>query len=112
MTASTERLGPYAHLVVQARAKSDGRPRLYVGRGPGTRGRFGNPHVMRDDSEAERLRVVAAFWDHVERMEPTEREALLAPIRAHMEAGGVLACFCSPKLCHAQVWAWWALEGA
>lgn len=104
-----DRLAPYAHLVVQARAKSDGRPRLYVGRGKGRRGRFGNPFHLENDSGAERIRVVAAFHQHVAEMDPAEREPLLAEIRAHLAAGGVLACFCAPKLCHAQVWCWWAL---
>jgi hypothetical protein len=109
MDALTERLAPARHLVVQARTKSDGRRRLYVGRGQGKRGRFGNPFNIRDQSEAERVRVVAAFDQHVRDMSPGQQETLLQPIREHLEAGGVLACFCAPKLCHGQVWAWWAL---
>lgn len=108
MDALADRLAPYAHPVVQARARSDGRPRLYVGRGKGRRGRFGNPFPLENDTPEERLRVVAAFDRHVAEMDPAEREPLLAEIRAHLAAGGVLACWCSPRLCHAQVWIWWA----
>jgi hypothetical protein len=42
-------------------------------------------------------------------VDATEREALLAPIREHLAAGGVLACWCRPRLCHGQVWAAFAL---
>lgn len=104
-------LAPYARYVVQARARSDGRRRLYVGRGKGARGRWGNPFAMQDQSEAERLRVVSEFALYVRDMDRAERERLLAPIREHLAAGGVLACWCAPKLCHAQVWAALALHG-
>jgi hypothetical protein len=114
--ALADRLAQYAHLVVQARAKSAGRRRIYVGRGKGKRGRFGTPFTVQDDSEAERLRVITAFDRHVAEMDsaemdPAEREPLLAEIREHLAAGGVLACWCSPRLGHGQVWCWWALEG-
>ena len=106
-----DRLLPFAHLVVQARAKSDGRPHLYVGRGQGRRGRFGNKNVMENPSDVERWRVIEAHWLDVQRMDPAEREPLLDEIRAHLAAGGALACWCSPKPCHGLVWCWWALEG-
>jgi hypothetical protein len=104
------RLAPYAKYVTHVRAKSDGRKRLYVGRGDGERGRYGNRHEIRDHSEAERLRVVEANYRDWEAMDPTERETLLAPVREHLEASGVLACFCFPKLCHGQVIAAFALS--
>jgi hypothetical protein len=101
-----ERLAPYARYAVRVRSRSDGRPRLLVDR----RTQYGNPCKMADDSDTERLRVVAAFWRGIELMDPDQREALLAPLREHLTAGGALACHCAPKLCHAQVWAWWALN--
>ena len=96
MSVLTLRLAPYAVHVVNLRDPDDGRPRLRVDR----RTRWGNPFVMADQSEAERLRVVAAHARYVRDMDPAERERLLAPIRAHLAAGGVLACHCAPKLCH------------
>lgn len=106
--ALTERLAPYAPYVTHVRAESDGRPRLYVGRGRGSR--WGNPHKMRfAHSEAERLRVVAAHLADLDAMDPAELELLLAPIRARLEVGGLLACWCAPRLCHAQTWAMLAL---
>jgi hypothetical protein len=109
----TALLAPYDRYVVHVKRKSD-RPVLYVGRGPANDpvARYGNPHVMADKSDDERLRVVREHFEDTRAMDATARAAWLAPVKAHLEAGGVLGCWCAPKWpCHGQVLAFFALHG-
>lgn len=58
--------------------------------------KWGNPFIMLNQTEGERLRVCALFLDYAERRHEAEPE-WLTPLR-----GNHLACWCAPKLCHAE----------
>jgi hypothetical protein len=84
----------------------------YVGRGPGARGRWGNP--FRIGSHGTREEVIALhrewLWGEVKAERVTLEE--LAAL-----AGKVLGCWCAPQRCHgetivaAALWAKRVLEG-
>jgi hypothetical protein len=103
-------LTPYGQHVGFLRGGKTDRPTLYVGRGKGKRGRYGNPHAMRNNTILERLRVVKAHFDELASMPSEERRAFLAPIKAHLENDGLLLCFCAPLPCHGMSLAYWALK--
>jgi hypothetical protein len=68
---------------------------VYIGRGS----MFGNPHRMRDESKAERTRVIEAYqeWFKIRLQDPkfvSELEKL---------RGKRLGCFCAPKRCHGDI---------
>ena len=60
------------------------------------RSRWGNPFVMRNGSEAERKRVCDAFEEMATNWPPETIAALKKDLK-----GKNLACWCSPKKCHA-----------
>ena len=60
------------------------------------RSRWGNPFVMRDKSDDERDRVCNAFEETAARLPPETIAALKKDLK-----GKNLACWCSPKKCHA-----------
>ena len=57
---------------------------------------WGNPFVMRNRSEAERNRVCDAFEEMAANWPPETIAALKKDLK-----GKNLACWCSPKKCHA-----------
>ena len=57
---------------------------------------WGNPFVMRNDSEAERKRVCDAFEEMAANWLPETIAALKKDLK-----GKSLACWCTPKRCHA-----------
>ena len=60
------------------------------------RSRWGNHHIMRNNSEEERNRVCEAFEQSVKTWTPGVIGALKVDLK-----GKNLACWCSPKKCHA-----------
>ena len=60
------------------------------------RSRWGNPFVMRDESDAERNRVRDAFEEMAARLLPETIAAMKTDLK-----GKNLACWCTPKRCHA-----------
>ncbi len=99
------RLKPYARYVVHKDAHriTD----FYVGRPT----RWGNPHRMEARTDSERRRVVLAFARSMAARSDRDRWSMLDPLRRILGRGGRLYCWCSPKLCHGQVLAYWALTG-
>jgi hypothetical protein len=70
---------------------------IYVGRGRGRSGRWGNPFKV----GVTRAAAVAQFADWLSR---PEQAALVAAARREL-AGYDLACWCAPtEACHADVW--------
>ena len=57
---------------------------------------WGNPFVMKDKSDAERNRVCDAFEEMAARLLPETIAALKKDLK-----GKNLACWCTPKRCHA-----------
>jgi TatD DNase family protein len=105
MRSSIERLShldKFRHLVVHCkRAPFD----VYIGRDckgmpPGCEARWGNPFVMKNQSEGERLRVTGEYERWVQ-----SQPRLAASVRAELR-GKVLACYCSPLMCHGNVLAY------
>lgn len=60
------------------------------------RSKWGNPFIMRNGSDAERNRVCDAFEEMAARWPPETIAALRRELK-----GKNLACWCSPKRCHA-----------
>ena len=60
------------------------------------RSRWGNPFVMRNNSDKERDRVCDAFEEMVARLPPETIAAMKKDLK-----GKNLACWCAPKRCHA-----------
>jgi len=70
---------------------------VYVGRGRGQYGRWGNPYTVQ---EYGREQALARFEAYVAAMAPEALAALLAPLR-----GKDLACWCPlDQPCHRNVW--------
>lgn len=62
-------------------------------------------------TDADRRRVVLQYARQLAARSPQQRGMMLAQMRAVIRRGGKLVCWCAPKLCHAQVLAYWALFG-
>ena len=60
------------------------------------RSRWGNPFVMRNGSEEERNRVCEEFEEMVKNWPPSKIVEMKRALK-----GKNLACWCSPKKCHA-----------
>ena len=58
--------------------------------------KWGNPFVMRDDTDAERERVIAAYRAWI--VDQPDLMASLEELR-----GKRLGCWCAPKPCHGDV---------
>ena len=88
----------WRHLVVHCKkSKYD----VYIGRSckgmPVTDATWGNPFVMRNNSEAERVRVIESYREWI-----MQQPELMQ--RAKIELRGkVLACWCAPLACHGHV---------
>lgn len=65
---------------------------IYIGR-PGC---WGNPFVMKDQTKAERKRVIAAYDKWLD-----TRPELLSKLPELV--GKTLGCFCTPKECHGDI---------
>ena len=66
---------------------------VYVGRPS----KWGNPFVMKDNSAAERGRVIDEYRHYL-----SERPALCEAARRELR-GKDLICWCAPRACHADV---------
>jgi hypothetical protein len=62
--------------------------------------------------EAERRMVVLAFARELAARSKAQRGMMLTQIRKVLRRGNKLVCWCAPLLCHAQVLAYWALNGS
>jgi hypothetical protein len=97
-------LEPYAGYVIHRRDRAT--TDLYVGRPT----LWGNPFRLDDpDDETARLACVHAYAVHFAQRSGRQQSFMLSTIRRVLRAGGRLACHCSPRICHAQVLAAWAL---
>lgn len=97
-------LAPYAPYVIHKRDMRTGD--LYCGRPQ----LWGNPFPLADpQDETARLECVRAYAVHFAKRSGKQQAFMLIAVRNTIRAGGRLACFCSPRLCHAQVLAAWAL---
>lgn len=98
-------LAPFARFVVHRDQQRRGD--FYVGRPT----LWGNPFRLtnpRDDQQREAC--VRAYARHFAQRSRRQQLYMLAPIRrVIVSEGGRLVCFCTPRLCHAQVLAAWAL---
>ena len=81
---------------------------VYIGREVPEHGlaasKWGNPFVLEDDSEAERVRVIAVYREWI--VQQPELIASLGELR-----GQRLGCWCAPKQCHGDVLAALANDG-
>ena len=89
----------YDHLVVHCKRQPYD---VYVGRRSrgapkGDSCEWGNPFPMKNSSDAERRRVVNCYRNWF-----TSQPELVAKAQRELK-GKVLACWCSPKLCHGHV---------
>lgn len=97
-------LEPYARFVIHKRDARQGD--LYVGRPT----LWGNSITLAaPDDDHERLRCVNAYARHFAARSGRQQMFMLAPIRRIIKNGYRLACYCSPRTCHAQVLAAWAM---
>lgn len=73
---------------------------VYIGRAVPRFGlaasKWGNPFVMKDDSEAERQRAIEAYREWI-----VEQPKLMDSL--HELKGKRLGCWCAPKDCHGDV---------
>ena len=60
------------------------------------RSEWGNPFIMRNDSEEERNRVCEEFEEMVKNWPPSKIVEMYRALK-----GTNLACWCAPKRCHA-----------
>lgn len=68
---------------------------VYIGRpGKGMTGRWGNPFVMSNNSDGERIRCYNAY-----RKWTQHHEGYLVEVLQQLR-DKTLVCFCDPKLCH------------
>lgn len=68
---------------------------VYIGRpGKGMKGKWGNPFVLSNDTEDERVAMYEAY-----RKWTLRDPAYLAEAVTEL-SGKTLVCFCKPKLCH------------
>ena len=63
-------------------------------------------------TDADRRRVVLQYARQFAARSEAQRWMMLAQMRTVIRRGGKLVCWCAPKLCHAQVLAYWAIFGA
>ena len=71
---------------------------------------LGNPHPMKEDTEAERNRVCEKYWNDmvVEGWDKPQLEYLRKIWRFGATHGSVrLGCWCSPARCHCDTVKWW-----
>lgn len=99
-------IAPYARYVAHVKSFDPDRPWQLIDR----RTIYGNPFVMRENTDAERTRVIEAFDWHLRDLPESMLGPMLANIREVLEQGGQLLCWCAPRPCHGQVWAKWALS--
>lgn len=74
---------------------------VYIGRGAGERGLFGNPHVL-DANASSSLRALCIEKFETYFLERLETDAYFKR-RVHELKGKTLGCFCKPKQCHGDV---------
>ena len=103
MSTLTERLAPYAPFVI-AQGNPGTRGGLRIDRGTP----WGNPFKIGPDGDRET--VVLKFAEKLRRMDPEARTEWLKPVLDALSAGRKLVCWCSPRLCHGQVLAAYALK--
>lgn len=89
---------PHTHVVHCKRAKYD----VYVGRKSrgapaGTTGEWGNPFTMKNGSTTERQRVIEEYEAWL-----LQQSDLVQKAKLELR-GKVLACWCAPKACHADI---------
>lgn len=82
---------------------------LYVGRAMRSEspevGRFGNPFY---ENKEGRIGAVRKYVTYLQALPERERLILLLDVRAALDEGKFLVCWCAPDLCHAHVLAGWA----
>lgn len=73
---------------------------------------WGNRRKLpRPATDEDRRRVVLAYAREFARRSVPQRRMMLGKIQEVLSRGVKLVCWCSPRLCHAQVLAYWALTG-
>lgn len=101
------RLEPYKPLVRHKGREGIGD--FYVGRPTFWGNRFRLPKGGGTDDE--RRLVVLQYAREMEERSEAQRQMMLSTIRRVLGEGSKLVCWCAPKLCHAQVLAYWAVNG-
>lgn len=96
-----------AAVKLYVRHKDDAKPLdFYVGRPTLWGNRFRLPKGATDD---DRRLVVLQYAREFAGRSSAQRWMMLAQMRVVIRRGGKLICWCAPRLCHAQVLAYWAL---